>query len=797
LENREGQQPDSIKPGHPPQTGNGAGAPLPPDTRLHGGPPPYPAVEDLEEPPMTIRQWLALNGFSILVVAGVLGLIFYYFDFDGQLNILKAALGLSFVIFIHELGHFLVAKWCDVNVTTFSIGFGPAIPGCSWKWGETTYKLSLVPLGGYVQMVGQIDGDESGDGIDDDPRSYRNKSVGQRMAIISAGVIMNVILAVICFIVVYQGPGKERPAAVIGMEDTSSPGYVLGVCSGDDILQIGDTKNPTFETLMIRVMASTPDEEINFIIKHLDGQVVDLWIKPRKQETDLKPMIGVSPADRLQLAQTRNLGSDFAAPVYPGSGAAEATPSFAFGDKIVAMTDPNLPGQFTAYDPHKITDLPDDPRAPGMGQKDFFAFYQRMAQLADKEVIVRVQRGKAGHEETVEITVPPVYRYTLGARMQMGAVVSVRQGSPAAGKVHEPDPATKRQGDKILSVSVKNEKGETITYGGEKAGSLPLDPERLPHQLTQWAAALDHYESENPGKKLSREVTLELRRHRDLSGEQFETKTATLVWNNKWRYDRAVPMTPNSPLAIPELGLAYQVQTTVAAVEDPNSPLKPGDVIKNIKWDVQGNKELIERKWQREKLEDGQWAYYSLDLLQSPYVVPKVYLEVSREGKLVNLELSPQRDKTWGLAERGWLLMRDVRRQKASGIVEAVAMGFHDTKMNMIQVFQNLRGMFTGRLSAKNLVGPVKIAEVAYRFAALDGWEFIFFLGLISVNLAVVNFLPVPVLDGGHMVFLLYEKLRGKPASEGVRVAATYAGLVLILSLMIFVFWLDITRLLS
>ena len=73
--------------------------------------------------------------------------------------------------------------------------------------------------------------------------------------------------------------------------------------------------------------------------------------------------------------------------------------------------------------------------------------------------------------------------------------------------------------------------------------------------------------------------------------------------------------------------------------------------------------------------------------------------------------------------------------------------------------------------------------------------EFVFFLGLISVNLAVINFLPIPVLDGGHMVFLLYEKIRGKPASEGVRVGATYAGLALILCLMVFVLYLDISRL--
>src|SRR5262249_62419604 len=130
---------------------------------------------------------------------------------------------LGVVIFIHELGHFLVAKWCDVHVTVFSIGFGPAIPGCRFKWGETTYKVALFPLGGYVQMVGQVDGDESSDGSEDDPRSYRNKTVGQRMLIISAGVIMNVILAVVCFVLLFRRPGQDRIPGVIGPADTGPP----------------------------------------------------------------------------------------------------------------------------------------------------------------------------------------------------------------------------------------------------------------------------------------------------------------------------------------------------------------------------------------------------------------------------------------------------------------------------------------------------------------------------------------------------------------------------------------------
>ncbi len=773
MENRDGHESNPLKPADTPPA-----SPPSADIVRTG------AAEELQ--PQTVGQWLAGNGFSLVVVAALLGLIFYNFDLDGQLAILKVALGLSFVIFIHELGHFLVAKWCDVNVTTFSIGFGPALPGCSFQRGETTYKLSLIPLGGYVQMVGQVDGDEASDGSEDDPRSYRNKSVGQRMAIISAGVIMNVILAVICFIAVYQGPGKDRAAAVIGAVDTDSPAYRQGMRSGDAVLQIGTTRNPTFEELMIIVMGSTDDEKIPFEVRHPDGHEARLVIEPRKRSRDTRPMIGVTPSERLQLRERRLVDSTFPTPAAPGSAAAAATPHFAFGDQIVATTDPDSDGA--------ITELPDDPRAPGLGQKDYFAFARRMQQLAGKTVVVRVQRGK----EMVDVTVPPTYRHSLGVRMQMGEVISIRLGSPADGKIHSPNADTKRSGDKIQAVSVTGVDGKVITYRDEpKEGEEPLDPERLPQQLKQWAAGRLEYAKQHPedAKKLSWDVTLAVRRHRDQAGPQFDDLSVTLPWDLGWRFDKAIPINATSPVAIPELGLAYQVHSTVAAVEDGKCPLKAGDVIKNIKFDVQGPKEIVKGSWQRDDLEDTQWAQIAHELLENPFPLAKVHLKVKRDQKIEEVEIVPSPDKAWPLAERGWFLMQDTRRQKASNIFEAVAMGMHDTHSNMMQVFQNLRGMVTGRLSVKNLVGPLMIGKVAFRFASVDFSEFVFFLGLISVNLAVVNFLPVPVLDGGHMVFLIYEKLRGKPASEGVRVAATYAGLVLILSLMLFVFWLDITRL--
>mgnify|MGYP001582173220 CR=1 FL=1 len=124
--------------------------------------PPAQSPVGVEEP-RTFGQWLARNGFGLVFLAALIGLVLWYFDLEGIWAICKALIGLSFVIFFHELGHFVAAKWCDVNVSTFSIGFGPAVPGCWFQRGETTYKLSLLPLGGYVQMLGQVDGDEASD----------------------------------------------------------------------------------------------------------------------------------------------------------------------------------------------------------------------------------------------------------------------------------------------------------------------------------------------------------------------------------------------------------------------------------------------------------------------------------------------------------------------------------------------------------------------------------------------------------------------------------------------------------
>ena len=113
----------------------------------------------------------------------------------------------------------------------------------------------------------------------------------------------------------------------------------------------------------------------------------------------------------------------------------------------------------------------------------------------------------------------------------------------------------------------------------------------------------------------------------------------------------------------------------------------------------------------------------------------------------------------------------------------------------MTIVFRSVKALGTAQVSPKNLVGPIGIIGLAINGADQGPAELLLFLTLLSANLAVLNFLPIPVLDGGHLLLLAYEGISGKPADERVQVALTYLGLAFILALMLWVCGLDVLRL--
>jgi len=170
----------------------------------------------------------------------------------------------------------------------------------------------------------------------------------------------------------------------------------------------------------------------------------------------------------------------------------------------------------------------------------------------------------------------------------------------------------------------------------------------------------------------------------------------------------------------------------------------------------------------------------------------KVILTILEEGKLKDVELEPKLDSAWPLPIIGLVLDPEKLVQKADSLGEACSMSIAHTKSSALNLYLTLRSLVTGRVSYKELHGPLGIANAAYQVAQ-QGWiAMLLFLGFLSVNLAVLNFLPIPVLDGGHMVFLLWEACTRRRPSEQVMIGATYAGFAFLLCLMALVLYLDL-----
>jgi regulator of sigma E protease len=149
-------------------------------------------------------------------------------------------------------------------------------------------------------------------------------------------------------------------------------------------------------------------------------------------------------------------------------------------------------------------------------------------------------------------------------------------------------------------------------------------------------------------------------------------------------------------------------------------------------------------------------------------------------------------DPQWPNPDRGLVLEQQRFVQKADSLGSALRLGLLETGESLTMVVRFLRKLGT-QVSPRLMGGPIAIAAAAGRYAYQGIPELLVFLTMLSANLAVLNFLPIPLLDGGHMVFLLWEGIRGKPANERVQMILTYIGLALILGLLLWVLALDTT----
>jgi regulator of sigma E protease len=204
---------------------------------------------------------------------------------------------LGVLVFVHEAGHFLTAKWVGVRVKVFSLGFPPKLIGRTW--GDTEYRIGWLPLGGYVKMAGDNPAESTGD-----PEEFMSRSKWERLAILFAGPVMNVVLA-ICLLTVLFMVGVERPAGlddppVVRFVAEDSPAARAQIRPGDQIVAIDGTPVGTWSDALDRILVSANETLSMSLLR--DGKTIERSVAIEARGEDQAGYAGVFPAVQPQVS---------------------------------------------------------------------------------------------------------------------------------------------------------------------------------------------------------------------------------------------------------------------------------------------------------------------------------------------------------------------------------------------------------------------------------------------------------------------------------------------------------------
>ena len=684
-------------------------------------------------------------------------------------------LGFGFLIFIHELGHFLAAKWAGIRADGFAIGMGPCV--ASYRRGigfclgsadakvvrahgkrpiemtdsereghgigETEYSLRALPLGGYVRMLGQEDGNP--EATSEDARSFGKATIPRRAVVILAGITANLMLAIVLFLIAFLA-GVRFPAPTIGFVLPNSPaataepataGAPRGIQPGDRVLAIDGDETKTFIDLRVAAAMAKPDTELAMEIER-DGKRLVYSVTPKRDEGSGLLSIGVDPARSSALTDVRDSREDVAkmlARVAPdaaslGIGAGSRIESVAgtpvrtyaeierasraaTGDSIEVVWSV---GEGAAADGRKSTRVALRPDFPVLSGVDGGGADAALLGLAPLARVLDFAQGSANTETLRAGDVFLRVDSLEGPRIsQLMAHLRANPGSALKALVL-------RDG-KETDVTIKTDRDGRVGVYLESAWDLPL----LAHSIDE-ARVGGETASEpvaTPAKALA---ALPLGSVVSLDG----APVASLTDLRAKLMARAKAQAGDAPLAV-KVGL-----------RDPSPGSTPHET-----------ETLL--------------SAADLQLLRglgASFPIPETFFDP--EFTVLTANGNP---------------------------MTAISMGFRQTVVMVEQVFLTIDRVFRGSVSANQLQGPVGILHTGTKVADEGFMYIVFFMALISVNLAVVNLLPIPIADGGLFVFLMYEKIRGKPPSIGFQNAAALAGIALVAGLFLLTFYNDLSRL--
>jgi len=587
--------------------------------------------------------------------------------FGGAGSILQVVIGVGLLIFIHEAGHFLAARWAGVRVLAFSLGFGPEMFG--FTRGGTRYRVAWFPIGGYVKMSGEVERPGGGYAPDD----YPAQSVAKRVVIIGAGVAMNAVLGFVLFAAALLWGMNADPGNLFVAP--GRPAWEAGLRSGDRVISLDGRRVCHFEDF---VYSALPGRPVEFEVER-DGRRSVVVVTPLVPAGGRRPMFGVGPRwdGRLEVAA----GS-------PAEAAGLRT-----SDEVVAIE--GVPGS--------VSDLGDE-------------VYLVAVVPPEGPLRLTVRREGAG----VEVEIPSAETApSFGLAALRTTVGTVRPGGPAAA-------AGWRAGDRPVAVGGDDVPG-SISFRRSAFRAPPGSVVRVEREGATIPLPL-------PDDAADRILLLQ-----DLHFPDAPSPTAVEVLEGS----------PAEAAGIPTgARLAAVAGAKVARWEDAQARLRgaKGEEVE-IEWDGPAG-------GGRARVRPASRAVHRLGAdVRTPAVV------------------------------------------RADSLGEALALGFRRCILTTRNIGATISGLFGGSVEKDSVGGPVLIAQVAYGSAREGLGRFLWLLAILSINLMVLNILPIPLLDGGQLALLAVEGVTRRPPSEAVVGAAQMAGLVVLLGLLLFVTFNDIARL--
>ncbi|UJS16107.1 MAG: RIP metalloprotease RseP [Candidatus Jettenia sp.] len=594
-------------------------------------------------------------------------------------NVILVIIGIGLLIFIHELGHFLMAKKIGVRVFAFSLGFGPAI--LKKQWGETEYRLSLFPLGGYVKLAGEGPEEEKTGAS----WEFSSKSAGQRASVLVAGVALNAVLAFLAFIVAFQ-IGVPFITPEVGQVMPGWPAWDAGIQRGDKIVAVDGDKDIDFEDLFTVVALSNPATGVNLKVDR-DNKTFDVNVIPRYDNENGIQRIGIMPATSLEV------------------------------DKIFAFENNNSPARDANL---QVKDVVVAVNGKRISTEDEFREIE--ASNPGKEISVTVLRDNK--EVELKVTPSKATRWMLGISCASTILEGVKDDSSAR-------KAGLKEGDEILEVNSKPVTGFTDIK------NLVINSEEETCVFT-------------------------------IKRDGIVTLVSVPLSDSKAKEEFLNSITPFYGL---------KVDSIVEGFPAEKIGLKPGDRITSLNED-----------------EVKDWNTL-LQMIMASQGKPMV-IEWMRGNERFVSTIEPQKNEKNAVGSIG-VKFREKTVVKKYGLLGSCVVGTKKAIINVQRLYLTIKGFFSQRLSPKNVGGFILIAQASYESAKVGFGKLVYFLGILSLQLAILNILPIPVLDGGHLMFLAIERIKGSPVSQRTLSIAQYIGFAIIITLVIYATRNDIMRLLT